>query len=161
MVLTSVDKAKAIRALGAEETIGRDDPFPVEAFDAVVGLVVGPRWPDMISALRRGGRYITAGAIAGPIVELDVRTLYLRDLTLFGSTFQPDNVLIDVIGYIERDEIRPMIAHGFRLKDLRTAQEAFLEKDHVGKIVIRNDYVSRGFLLSLMATSRHPFPRIR
>ncbi len=142
--MTSADKAKAIRALGAEETIGRDDPVPVEAFDAVVDLVVGPRWPDMISALRRGGRYITAGAIAGPIVEFDVRELYLRDLTLFGSTFQPDNILIDVIGYIERDEIRPVIAQEFNLKDLCAAQEAFLKKDHVGKIVIRNDPESSG-----------------
>ena len=136
--MTSADKGKEILSLGAKDIIGRDDPFPDDAFDAVVDLVVGPRWPDMISALRRGGRYITAGAIAGPIVELDVRTLYLRDLTLFGSTFQPDNTLIDVIRYIEREELRPTIAQEFKLKDLRKAQEAFLEKRHIGKIVIRN-----------------------
>lgn len=136
--MTSADKGKEILTLGAKDIIGRDDPFPDDAFDAVVDLVVGPRWPDMISALRRGGRYITAGAIAGPIVELDVRTLYLRDLTLFGSTFQPDNTLIDVIRYIEREELRPTIAQEFKLKDLRKAQEAFLEKGHIGKIVIRN-----------------------
>lgn len=136
--MTSANKAKEILSLGAEDTIGRDDPFPDDAFDAVVDLVVGPRWSDMISALRRGGRYIVAGAIAGPIVELDVRTLYLRDLTLFGSTFQPANILIDVIRYVERDELRPTIAQEFNLKDLRKAQEVFLERRHIGKIVIRN-----------------------
>jgi NADPH:quinone reductase-like Zn-dependent oxidoreductase len=134
--MTSADKAEAVRALGADEIVTRDDPFPEDAFEAVVDLVAGPRWPDMIAALRRGGRYVTAGAIAGPIVELDVRTLYLRDLTLFGSTFQPENILPDVIGYIERGELRPMIAQTFALKDLRKAQEAFLKKDHLGKIVI-------------------------
>jgi len=92
----------------------------------------------MLSALRRGGRYVTAGAIAGPIVELDVRTLYLRDLTLFGSTFQSDNILIDVIDYIERGELRPVIAQEFKLKDLRKAQDSFLAKRHIGKIVIQN-----------------------
>jgi NADPH:quinone reductase-like Zn-dependent oxidoreductase len=136
--VTTADKAKDIRALGAEATIGRDDPFPNDEFDAVIDLVAGPRWPDMISALRRGGRYVTAGAIAGPIVELDVRTLYLRDLAFFGSTFQPDNILTDVIGYIEREELRPMIAQAFKLKDLRKAQETFLAKGHIGKIVIQN-----------------------
>ena len=99
--------------------------------------VAGPRWGDMIAALRRGGRYMTAGAIAGPIVELDVRDLYLRDLTLFGSTYQPGNILPDVISYIERGELQPLIAEAFDLKDLAAAQEAFLSKAHIGKIVIR------------------------
>jgi len=135
--MTSVDKTKAIRSLGADKTLSRDDPFPADAFDAIVDLVAGPRWPDMIAALRRGGRYVTAGAIAGPIVELDVRTLYLRDLTLYGSTFQPDNILKDVIGYVEDGKLRPMIAQEFDLKDIHQAQAAFLDKRHIGKIVIR------------------------
>ena len=103
----------------------------------IVDAVAGPRWPDMIAALRRGGRYVAAGAIAGPIVELDVRTLYLRDLTLYGSTFQPDNVLKDVIGYVEDGKLRPVIAQEFYLMEIRQAQTAFLDKSHIGKIVIR------------------------
>lgn len=135
--MTEPAKAEAIRSLGADATVGRDDPLPAETFDAVVDLVAGPRWPEMIAALRRGGRYVTAGAIAGPIVELDVRTLYLRDLTLFGTTYQPGNILPDVIGYIERGELQPLIAQEFDLKDLRHAQQAFLDKTHIGKIVVR------------------------
>ncbi|NIA71574.1 zinc-binding dehydrogenase [Pelagibius litoralis] len=136
--MTEAAKAEALRALGADATIARDDAFPADAYDVVVDLVAGPRWPDMIAALRRGGRYVTAGAIAGPIVELDVRTLYLRDLTLLGSTFQPDNIMKDVIGYIEGGELRPLIGREFDLKEMQQAQKAFLEKDHIGKIVIRN-----------------------
>lgn len=135
--MTSADKTTDVLALGVDETIGRDDALDGDAFDVVVDLVAGPRWPDLIGALHRGGRYVTAGAIAGPIVELDVRTLYLRDLTLFGTTYQPENILPDVIGYIERDEIRPVIAETFDLRDMRAAQEAFLSKGHVGKIGIR------------------------
>lgn len=130
-------KADEILPLGADETIGRVDPIPEPAYDAVIDLVAGPRRPDMIAGLRRGGQYVTAGAIAGPIVELDVRSLYLRDLTLFGSTYQYDNVLPDVIGYIERDELKPVIAREFPIKEIRAAQEAFLKKTHIGKIVIR------------------------
>ena len=91
----------------------------------------------MIDALRDHGRYVAAGAIAGPIVELDLRTLYLRDLTLMGSTYQSDNIFTDLVGYIERGEIRPVVAETFALEDLRSAQEAFLGKAHVGKIGIR------------------------
>lgn len=136
--MTSPDKANDIRALGAADILDRDGDIAADAFDAVVDLVAGPRWPDMITALRRGGRYVTAGAIAGPIVEFDVRTLYLRDLTLFGSTFQPANVLPDVIGYIERGKLRPLIAAEFGLRDIRAAQEAFLQKGYVGKIVLHH-----------------------
>lgn len=135
--VTSPGKAGVIRSLGADSTISRDEPFGRDAFDVVVDVVAGPRWPDVIDALRRGGRYVTAGAIAGPVVELDVRTLYLRDLALFGSTFQPNNILEDVVGYIERGELRPQIAQEFDLRELREAQSAFLGKQHVGKIVIR------------------------
>lgn len=135
--MTGGGKAAAIRALGADDTIGHDATLAADAFDAVVDLVAGPRWPEMIGALRRGGRYVTAGAIAGPIVELDVRTLYLRDLTLFGSTFQPNGVLEDVIGYVERGELRPVVAQAFDLQEIREAQQAFLEKRHIGKIVLR------------------------
>ena len=139
--MTGAGKAAAIRALGADDTIGHDAPLDApldaDAFDAVVDLVAGPRWPEMIDALRRGGRYVTAGAIAGPIVELDVRTLYLRDLTLFGSTFQPEGILEDVIGYVERGELRPVIAQAFDLQEIKDAQRAFLEKTHIGKIVLR------------------------
>lgn len=134
--LTSADKAADIRALGASEIIARDDPLPTDAYDVVVDLVAGPRWPELISSLRRGGRYVASGAIAGPIVELDVRTLYLHDLTLAGSTFQPNTILVDVIGYIERGEIRPVVAQQFSLRELREAQTAFLEKRHIGKVVI-------------------------
>ncbi|TMV82613.1 zinc-binding dehydrogenase, partial [Thioclava sp. BHET1] len=87
-------------------------------------------------ALSTGGRYVTAGAIAGPIVELDLRTLYLRDLTLLGSTRQDSGVFRDLVGYIEAGEIRPVIAARFALAEMRAAQEAFLGKSHLGKIGI-------------------------
>ncbi|MEO1148341.1 MAG: alcohol dehydrogenase family protein [Cyanobacteria bacterium J06638_22] len=136
--MTNADKAEAIRAIGANQILDRNDAFPPDTFDAIVDVVAGPRWPDMLVALRRGGRYVTAGAIAGPIVELDVRTLYLHDLTLYGSTFQANNILQDIIRYVERGELEPLIAQEFKLKELRQAQETFLEKKFIGKIVIRH-----------------------
>lgn len=134
--LTSASKAQAVHDLGADVILERDDPLPPGSFDAVIDLVAGPRWPEMIDSLRRGGRYVTAGAIAGPIAEIDVRTLYLRDLTLFGTTYQSASILPDVIGYIERGELCPMVAETFPLADLAKAQEAFMSKGHVGKIGI-------------------------
>ncbi|MEX1660456.1 alcohol dehydrogenase family protein [Thioclava sp. 15-R06ZXC-3] len=135
--VTSPAKMDALKALGADATLERNDAFPEDAFDVVLDLVGGARWPDLLNALALRGRYVTSGAIAGPIVELDLRTLYLKDLTLIGSTRQDPRVFTDLIGYIEAGEIRPVIAETYPLNELRAAQEAFLGKSHIGKIGIQ------------------------
>lgn len=134
------DKAAAVMAAGASRVIGRsEDPVDLlgkESIDVVVDLVAGPFWANLINVMKRGGRYIAAGAIAGPMVELDVRTLYLKDLTLMGSTFQDKICFQNVIRYIEQGELIPMVAATFPLRKIRAAQEMFLEKNFVGKIVL-------------------------
>ena len=134
------DKAEAVMAAGASRVIGRsDDPVELlgkESIDVVVDLVAGSSWPNLINVMKRGGRYITAGAIAGPMVELDVRTLYLKDLTLMGSTFQDKICFQNLIRYIEKGELTPMVAATFPLEEICAAQEMFLEKNFVGKIVL-------------------------
>ncbi len=132
--LTSETKFAALRALGADEVMERGAELPERAYDVVIDLVGGARWGAVIDALRNGGRYVTSGAIAGPIVELDLRTLYLRDLTLHGATYQPDSIFTDLVRYIEEEEIRPALAATYGLRELKEAQEAFLTKVHVGKI---------------------------
>ena len=78
----------------------------------------------------------SAGAIAGPIVELDVRTLYLKDLVLIGCTFQDRQVFQNVIGYIERNEIKPLVSKTYPLKNIINAQKDFVSKKYVGKLVL-------------------------
>ena len=70
------------------------------------------------------------------MVTLDVRTLYLKDLTLYGCTHQPVEVFSNLIKYIEKDEIKPLVAKTYPLKEIKKAQEDFLLKKHVGKLVL-------------------------
>jgi NADPH:quinone reductase-like Zn-dependent oxidoreductase len=69
-------------------------------------------------------------------VELDLRTLYLKDLTFLGCTAQHPDVFPHLIGYIERGEIMPLVAKTFALSEIVTAQQEFQLKQHVGKIVL-------------------------
>jgi len=131
---TSPAKMDALKTLGADAVMDRSDAYAKDAFDVVLDLVGGPRWPELLDALVPRGRYVTSGAIAGPIVELDLRTLYLKDLTLIGSTRQDPRVFTDLVSYIEAGEIHPVVAETYGLRDLRAAQKAFLEKSHMGKI---------------------------
>ena len=107
-----------------------------ETITVVADIVGGPYWPTLIDVLDRGGRYTCSGAIAGPMVELDLRTLYLRDLTFTGSTVIDLDVMPNLIGYIEAGEIKPALAATYPLAQLREAQTAFIEKRHTGNIVV-------------------------
>lgn len=138
--VASTSKTRSLLALGADEVIDRNTPlvdaFGTGHFDVVIDLVAGPAWPSLLEILKRGGRYATAGAIAGPLVELDVRTLYLKDLTLIGCTFQENTVFENLVRYIEHGEIRPIVAKTFPLREIRKAQVEFLAKKFTGKLVL-------------------------
>lgn len=133
-------KAAEVRALGADAVIDRNADMVAavgrESIDVVIDMVAGPSWPTLLDVLKRGGRYAVAGAIAGPLVELDVRTLYLKDLTLFGCTFQEDVVFENLVRYIEAGEIRPVVARTYALSEIARAQQDFLAKAFVGKLVL-------------------------
>ncbi|MEO0429202.1 MAG: alcohol dehydrogenase family protein [Pseudomonadota bacterium] len=102
----------------------------------VCDVVGGTLWPQLLGVIERGGRYACSGAIAGPIVEFDLRTFYLRDLQMRGATIVPDGTFARLVGYIERGEIKPVLAATYPLFALRDAQRAFIEKGYVGKIVV-------------------------
>ncbi|SPH27325.1 hypothetical protein ASD8599_03791 [Ascidiaceihabitans donghaensis] len=91
------------------------------SIDVVIDLVAGEQWPSLLEVLRRGGRYLTAGAIAGPMSQIDVRTLDLKDLTLMRCTFQEDEVFTNSIRYIEANEIRSVVAKTYPLRDIAQA----------------------------------------
>lgn len=107
-----------------------------EKITVVADVVGGPYWPQLIDILERGGRYTCSGAIAGPMVTLDLRTFYLRDLTFTGSTVIDMEVMPNLIRYIEAGQIKPTLAASYPLDKLREAQAAFIAKAHTGNIVV-------------------------
>lgn len=136
----SPDKADQMLAIGADRIISKDGSIIAtlgkETVDVVIDLVAGSIFADLLGVLKKGGRYAVAGAIAGPLVELDVRTLYLKDLSFFGCTFQDDVVFANLISYIERGEIRPHIGKVYPLERISAAQEHFISKTTCGKLVL-------------------------
>lgn len=134
------DQEERVRGYGADEIVYRGDSY-IEKIgrmkvDVVLDMVAGNQWPELLEVLKKGGKYGVVGAIGGPMVELDVRTLYLKDLSLFGSTYQTKEAFTNLIQYIEQGKIEPVIAKEFPLKDIVKAQEAFLEKKLIGKFVL-------------------------
>ncbi len=133
-------KMAQVLALGADQVLDRDDDLVTslgqDNVDLVVDNVAGPGFGSLLKLLRRGGRYVSSGAIAGPLVALDLRVLYLKDLRLIGSTAWDEPVFPRLIGCVERGEIRPLVARIFPLDAIAQAQAEFIEKKHVGNLVL-------------------------
>jgi NADPH:quinone reductase-like Zn-dependent oxidoreductase len=133
-------KMDEVRRIGADFVIDRDSDLVSElgeeCVDVVIDNVGGPHFEGELKALKRGGRYASSGAIGGPLVNLDLRTMYLKDLTLIGCTAWDEPVFPQLISYIESNRIAPLVAKTFLLEDIAQAQKEFLEKKHVGKFVL-------------------------
>ncbi len=140
LALTSAAKAEALLSLGAARVLLREEGplggLGANEADVVIDLVGGKDWPRLLDVLRPGGRLAISGAVAGPLVELDLRTLYLKDLSLFGCTALDDGVFAALVRRIEAGEARPVVAETFSLREIAAAQARFKEGRHVGKIAL-------------------------
>ena len=96
----------------------------------------------MAKLLARGGRYVSSGAIGGPLVNFDMRDFYLKDLTFIGCTAWDEPVFPNLISYIERGEIRPLLAKTYPLSEIVKAQREFMLKRHIGNFVLVPDHTS-------------------
>lgn len=141
IAMASAAKHSDVAALGPDLILDRAPEnlraaLGDEKISVIADVVGGPYWTTLIDVLERGGRYTCSGAIAGPMVDLDLRTLYLRDLTFTGSTVIDLTVMPNLIKYIEAGDIKPALAATYPLAQLREAQTAFVAKQHTGNIVV-------------------------
>ena len=145
IALSSKSKMDTLKEIGAHHVIDRDCADLKAELRAAIGkdtvsvladVVGGDSWPTWLDCIERGGRLTCAGAIAGPMVEFDLRTFYLRDLVFTGATIVPVGLFAKLVGYIERGEIKPLLAASYPLADLHDAQRAFITKSHIGNIVV-------------------------
>lgn len=145
VAITSRSKLDQVRTVGADVAIAREEPDLAKAIAASTGragvdvwadVVGGSGFPPLFDVIRPGGRYVTSGAIAGPVVEVDLRVLYLKDITMYGATVPAADVFPTLLRRIEAGTIKPIVARTYPLSRVREAQVDFASKGHVGKIVL-------------------------
>ena len=140
IAVTSPSKAQSLRDIGAKTIVDRTADYVAllghSSVDVVIDLVAGEKFPSLLDLLRPKGRYAVAGAVGGPVVELDVRTLYLKDLQFFGCTALEPEVFGNLVKRIENGDVLPLVAAQFPLRDIAKAQSAFADKAYTGKIVL-------------------------
>ena len=146
--ITAAGKEEALIGIGAEGVISRNTDELVDAaqemtggepVDVVADLVAGPLFNDLLRILRPEGRYTTAGAIAGPVVDLDLRTMYLKQLELHGSSQGTRTAFRRLLNYIECGTIKPLLHRTYRLSEFHQAQPDFMAKGFIGNLVVVPD----------------------
>jgi NADPH:quinone reductase-like Zn-dependent oxidoreductase len=144
VAVTSSAKAASLIDAGATHVVSRDVGDLAEqvttavptGLDAVADVVGGPGIEQLMPLLRDDGRWVIAGAVAGPIVSFDLRRLYLHNIRLIGSSMHTREHFAKLVGVARTGSIRPRIAGRHSLANIHQAQEQFVERRHVGKIVI-------------------------
>jgi NADPH:quinone reductase-like Zn-dependent oxidoreductase len=141
-------KERAVLEIGAEAVITRGAGDLVDQamaatggnpIDVVADLVAGPLFNDLLRVLRPEGRYATAGAIGGPVVQLDLRTVYLKHLQLHGSSQGTRGAFSRLVRYIEAGKIRALVGGVYKLSEFHKAQSDFMAKNFIGKLVVVPD----------------------
>lgn len=144
-VVAIAGKAKhdAVMALGADAVIDRNsDDLETAIRDAAGGapqvaldVVGGSMTASLLKALAHGGRYSSSGAIAGPMMEFDLRWLIYKDLQMTGATIVPPGTWDRLARLIENGGVKPAVGKVFPLAELHAAQEAFIAKTYAGNII--------------------------
>jgi NADPH:quinone reductase-like Zn-dependent oxidoreductase len=93
--------------------------------------------------LRKQGRYVIAGAIAGPVIQLDLRRVYLKHLEIIGSTLGTHSEFAALVRAIEAGRLQPVLAATYPLEKLSQAQQDFQAKGFFGKLVIEVERAER------------------
>mgnify|MGYP001822351753 FL=1 len=144
IAIASPSKTDLLKQLGADDVIDRNVDNLEQAIreaaagviDVALDVVGGSSFMPLVNALRQGGRYSSCGSIAGPLVDFDLRQLVYKDLQLTGATIVPPGTMQRLVSLIEQDLLKPLLAQTFPLHELGKAQETFLQKKHVGNIVV-------------------------
>lgn len=144
IAVVSSGKEDVASELGADFVIVREKNLEDQlnhldrniSISVAADVVGGESFPALLNLLCYRGSYVTAGAIAGPITELDLRTLYLKELKLLGSTGFSHSEFADLVSYIENKKIQPTISKTYPLEDIHQAQQDFMDKKFFGKLVL-------------------------
>ncbi|MDG7008698.1 MAG: zinc-binding dehydrogenase [Nitrososphaerota archaeon] len=147
VIATAGDQEKMSRAkaLGADEVIDhyRQDVLAEvkrltekRGVEVVVEHVGRATWPGSVKALAKGGRLVTCGATTGAEVTTDLRYVYNRELTIYGSFMAGLGELPDVVKLFREGKLKTVIDSVYPLAKAAEAQSKMEGSGHFGKIVL-------------------------
>ena len=145
-VVGSREKAARVLESGADAAmvVGQDDLSDAiqrfagsDGVDMVVEVVGAATWASSLQALRPEGRLVVCGAVSGAIVETDLKLIYLRHLSVIGSTMGSPAEFQHVLGLLAAGAIHPVIDRIYPLAEAGEAQRHLETRGQFGKILLQ------------------------
>jgi NADPH:quinone reductase-like Zn-dependent oxidoreductase len=142
---SSDEKLQKAKALGADVLVNyKTTPWSKAVWeltgrrgvDVIVDHVGEATFKDSVRSLRKGGRLVVPGATTGPILELDARYLFWRQLSVLGSTMANRREFEDVMKLVFMGRLKPIVDRIFPLDQARAAHEYLGRAEQFGKVVL-------------------------
>ena len=139
------EKMERARGLGADEVVDHYKQDVLEevrkltgkrGVDVVVEHVGRATWGGSVKALAKGGRLVTCGATTGADVQTDLRYVYNRELTIYGSFMAGMGELLRVVELFKEGRLKTVVDSVFPLQKAAEAQSRMESSKHFGKIVL-------------------------
>jgi NADPH:quinone reductase-like Zn-dependent oxidoreductase len=148
VIATAGDKEKAegARHLGADYTIDHykqdvltevKDLTGKRGVDVVIEHVGKATWEWSVKALAKGGRLVTCGATTGADATTDLRYVFSRELTIYGSYMAGMGELLEVVKLFGQGRLKTVVDSVYPLQKAAEAQTRMERSSHFGKIVLQ------------------------
>lgn len=136
----SKEKQEAALQLGADRAIDTEadwqEELQEETIDLVIDSVGRATFNRSLGILKKGGRIVIFGATAGDIAEVNLRAFFYGQYQLFGSTMGSREELQEMLRFIKKHEIRPVLGKVFSLEEAKDAFRMLEENVQFGKLAI-------------------------
>ncbi len=135
--VTSRDEGKRKRALdlGADAAVEAGARLP-RRVDAVIETVGAATWHHSVTSLRPGGRVVCSGATSGANPPADLAHIFFRQLSVIGSTMGTRDELADLVAFLDRTGVRPIVDDARPLADARASFARLAHGDVFGKLAL-------------------------
>ncbi len=133
------------KGLGADHLVNRKKRNVLEevrritakkGVDVVIEHVGKATWDDSVKSLAKGGRLVTCGATSGSDVAMDLRYVFNRELTIYGSFMGSKGELLKVVELFKAGKLKPVVDRIYPLSEAARAQKRMESGEHFGKIVL-------------------------
>ena len=104
--------------------------------DVVVEHVGTATWPKSTESLAPSGRLVTCGATTGFDARIDLRFLFYKQWSLLGSFMGTMGELHQVLKFVFRGQIKPVVDRTFPLEQIADAHRHLENKEQFGKVVL-------------------------
>ncbi|MCC3649241.1 zinc-binding dehydrogenase [Cytobacillus oceanisediminis] len=137
----SEEKCRRALEIGADKALNSSEEWTEalggEKVDLVIESVGPATFNKSLEILRGGGTIVTFGSSTGDVLELNLRSLFYAQQNMLGSTMGSAEEYHEMLHFIEKHQIRPVLDQAFHLEQYEQAFEKIANAEQWGKIAFK------------------------